>query len=202
MSAETIRGKACYSFSDNESIAAARDIVFSMAKRDALEGYSVFVESSSTVENFALKNDLIASITAGFLKNIKVVNQSEDLRKREVCKSITAEVDEIAIKQNIVAKVNIFRRERMNFPTGLPENRYIKVLKMEGSYTKTNFFMSITAICKKYNPFVKVRVTFYDSNGIPSGSRKKSARCSDVGDIVVFSLPLGDGSANFKIDLP
>ena len=32
ISAETIRGKACYRFSDNESIQAERDIALSMAK--------------------------------------------------------------------------------------------------------------------------------------------------------------------------
>ena len=92
LSAETITGSACYRFSDNESIAAARDIALSMAKRDALEGYSVFVDSKKTVENTVLKKDFTSISTAGQLKNLKVTAKSEDLQKREVCRTIKAEV--------------------------------------------------------------------------------------------------------------
>jgi hypothetical protein len=49
--AETIIGYACYRYSDNESINSARDIALSMAKRESLEKYQVFVASKSTVEN-------------------------------------------------------------------------------------------------------------------------------------------------------
>ena len=69
---EIIVGKACYRFSDHESIATARDIALSMAKREALEGYSVFVNATTTVENYTMKNNLITSITAANLNNLKI----------------------------------------------------------------------------------------------------------------------------------
>ena len=72
---EIITGKACYRFSDQESIAAARDIALAMAKREALEGYSVFVNATTTVENYTMKNNLITSITAANLNNLKITKK-------------------------------------------------------------------------------------------------------------------------------
>ena len=83
---EVITGKGCYRFSDQESIAAARDIALAMAKREALEGYSVFVNATTTVENYTMKNNLITSITAANLNNLKITKKSENLAKREVCR--------------------------------------------------------------------------------------------------------------------
>lgn len=131
---EIITGKACYRFSDQESIAAARDIALSMAKREALEGYSVFVNATTTVENYTMKNNLITSITAANLNNLKITKKSENLAKREVCRSIQAEVDPIEIKEQVAKRVvlpNISSgSKKINFPTGLWENRNIKWLKV------------------------------------------------------------------------
>jgi hypothetical protein len=127
---DEIKGSACYRFSDQESISAARDIALSMAKRNALESYIVFVETSSIVENATLKNDLISSITAGLLKNIRISSESEDLNKREVCRQITADVEPLEIKQHTAATVSAFRREQGNTPTGLPENQVYRILKV------------------------------------------------------------------------
>ena len=57
---EIVRGTACYRFSDNESLNAAREIALSMAKRDALESNSVFVESTSNLENMTTTSDVTA----------------------------------------------------------------------------------------------------------------------------------------------
>ena len=125
--AETIKGHACYHYSDNESLNDARDIALSMAKREALESYSVFVESTSTVENFVLKNDLIASLTAAVLKNLKVIGKSEDTKKRKVCRTIQAKIEPLDVKSQIETKIKVYKRKKSNFPSGLPENRNINV---------------------------------------------------------------------------
>ena len=66
---QTITGKACYRFSDQESIQTARDIALSMAKRDALEGTEVYVNATSTVENNTVRNQIIQSVSGALLKN-------------------------------------------------------------------------------------------------------------------------------------
>ena len=76
---EIIIGKACYRFSDQESIATARDIALSLAKRDALEGYAVFVNATATVKNYKLKNSITTSVSASVLNNMKIIEKKENL---------------------------------------------------------------------------------------------------------------------------
>ena len=206
--AETIKGNACYRFSDKESISAARHIALSMAKRDALEGYAVFVESSSGVENFSLKNDLITSVTAGLMRRIRIVKKTENFKKREVCRWITAEIRPIELKQKVVAKINAYRRGKANIPTGLPFNKYMKVLKIKKI---TNWYNSncprpdrcieVTAICKKSSDKVIARITWFDDNGIPVQTFKGRKSCELIGDIINFVLRNPPSHYTFKIDL-
>ena len=187
---EIITGKACYRFSDHESIAAARDIALAMAKREALEGYSVFVNATTTVENYTMKNNLITSITAANLNNLKITKKSENLAKREVCRSISAEVDPIEIKEQVAKRVvlpNISSGSaNINFPTGLFESQYVKWLKVtqekgcvkkEWSNQKRTFrgsCLKIRYLCKKHDEdtiWSKGRnyiLTCTDDDGIPT----------------------------------
>ena len=209
LSAETITGSACYRYSDNESINVARDIAFSMAKRSALEGYSVFVDSTITVENAVLKNDLISSLTAGLLKNLRVTAKSEDLQKKEVCRTIQAEVEPFEIKSRITSKIKTYRRKHSNFETGLPENEYQKVLKVktlpDNPYTGRPFpTLLVVAQCKKsYRWNIFMRITYYDEDGIPEGMYKESNICDSKDDIIRYYLYLPRNSKfTYSFDIP
>ena len=207
--AEVVTGNACYRYSDNESLTAAREIALSMAKRDALEGNSVFVESTSNVENMTLKNDLIANLTTGYLKNLKVLEETEDFGLREICRTVQAEVEPVEVKQQITARIRQFtdlNKDR----TGLPRGEFLRVVNAwEDSSGELNVIAELhrqddhqkdfkrvagTSIAKSR----KVKVTFYDSEGYPAGQKRVAAEYSDVGDINrhVFNLK---GFKNYRI---
>ena len=107
---EVVKGSECYRFSDSESIKVAREIALSMAKREALESYEVFISSTSAVENYTVKNDIIMNLSMGILKNVKVVDKSENLEQRNICRSITAQISPIEMKETIQTKVNLQRK--------------------------------------------------------------------------------------------
>lgn len=201
--AETISGFACYRYSDNESINAARDIALSMAKREALEKYQVFVASTSTVENSVLMNDLISSLTAGVLKNLRITKKTEDLGKKEVCREITAEVEPIEIKQRIIAKINVYKQKHSNFQSGLPENNYLKVLKVVNiPYNKYGYIgkLKIVVKCKKHAGWdIKMRLINYDQDGIPENMYKMGMSCANTGDINTYELPYKKNDYTFEI---
>ena len=71
---EVITGKVCDSFSVQEGIAVEREIAIAMAKRDALEGYAVFVNVTETVDNYELKNSITSSVFAYVLNNMKITS--------------------------------------------------------------------------------------------------------------------------------
>jgi len=190
---EIVRGKACYRFSDQDSIQAARDIALSMAKREALEGHSVFIESTSAVENFTLKNDLISSLSVAVLRKMKITKQTEDLANREICTAISAEIEPFEIKQRVTAEINRFRQQNMNIQTGLPETSWGKALKAE----ERGDLLRIVVQCKNFNASSRVRIIYYDTDGIPDYQDEMQLQkccdtryCKSKGDIIVFRLRL------------
>ena len=164
---EIIKGKACYRFSDQESIAVARDIALAMAKREALEGYSVFVNATTTVENYTMKNNLITSITAANLNNLKITKKSENLAKREVCRAISAEVDPIEIKEQVYKRVSMPNmatgKINTNFPTGLWESKYVLSVAEQKGRAKSRVLLIVAT----YNHQLSTRPPL--SNGDRSG---------------------------------
>lgn len=129
--AEQISGHACYKFSDEESINAARDIALSLAKREALEGYSVFVQSTTTVRNNILLNDIIQSITVGLLNNLEVTEVKEDLNEREICRAIKADVEPMDIKKDINTRIAGINEKGSKVSLGLFENQLVKLINLE-----------------------------------------------------------------------
>ncbi len=88
---EVIEGHYCYTYGDNESLIQARGITRSLAIRDAIESYSVFIQSVTKVKDFKLTDDLIKTISAGHLKEIKVLEHSEN--NRTICDTIQASIN-------------------------------------------------------------------------------------------------------------
>ena len=199
--AEEIIGHGCYRYSDNESLIVARDTALSLAKRDAMERYAVFVESASTVENAQLRNDLINSLSAGLMRGLRVTDQKEDLQKREVCTTIRAEVEAIEVKNIITSRLNAFRRQKENLATGLPETEEYRILKVQQSGKTLNF----TGICKRATRILfSLRITWYDTDGIPDRTKSDIHRCYKIGDVFKLKLPIPDPSTGFtySIDIP
>ena len=196
--AEVVTGKACYRYSDNESLTAAREIALSMAKRDALEGNSVFVESTSNVENMTLKNDLITNLTTGYLKNLKVLEETEDFGLREICRTVQAEVEPVEVKQQITARIRQFtdlNKDR----TGLPKGRNLRVVNAWEADGKLNVVAELHKTNVAYATTRTVRVTLYDEAGYPADQIRDSQSYDNRGDINrhVFKL---NGYKNYRIE--
>ena len=186
---EIVKGSACYRFSDSESIKVAREIALSMAKREALESYEVFISSTSAVENYTLKNDIIMNLSMGILKNVKVVDKSENLEQRKICRSITAEISPIEMKETIQAKVNLQRKRSMNFDSGLRETKYYKVLKIKQIKDGKREEIQIIYLCKENvsgSKFAKIR--YYDKDGMPCDTVHPEIRCFNVDDVRSFTF--------------
>jgi len=92
-----VEGQACYTYGDNETLINARQLCFNLAKRDAIERYCTFVRSESLTKNYQLERDLVDTLAAGYLRNIKIVEKSE--RNRDICYKITGIVDETEVQK-------------------------------------------------------------------------------------------------------
>lgn len=96
-SQDIINGSYSYTFGDSESLVEARQTCKDLAIREAIESYYIFVESSTEVETFQMKEDIIQSIAAGFLKNVNITAQNEE--GRTISMTVEASVMADDVKQ-------------------------------------------------------------------------------------------------------
>lgn len=121
---EIIKGSYCYTYGDNESLREARELTRTLAIRNAIESYRVFIESTSKVKNFQLTNDIVQVISSGYLKNIKVLEYTEE--GRTVCETIQATVSPQAVEN--LLKIAVRKRTKRIEEHGIDSNRYLKIV--------------------------------------------------------------------------
>ena len=193
---EIIKGHYCYTHGDNESLREARELTKTLAIRNAIESYRVFIESTSKVQNFQLTNDIVQMISSGYLKDIKVLEHTEE--GRTVCDTIQATVSPQAVEK--IIKREVRNRNRRIEQTGIDNNGYLKILSVwENKYedeTKTIYTGKPVMIKKRTinvrlkvlkplleremskNPHYYVCVEYYDDDGNPSSTEKVHVRDS------------------------
>ena len=119
--ADKISGSACYTYGDNESLVQAEQTTKTLAIRNAVESYSLFVEATTQVTDFQLSADLINTVTAGQVKNVKVLKHLQSGRK--LCYTVEGFVEaselKIAIAKYLESQINAVQ---------LQDNGYIKLI--------------------------------------------------------------------------
>ena len=121
-----IRGDYCYQYGDSESLLAAKEISYAMALRKAIERYKTFVASTSVVDDFQLRKDLIETIVSGYVEHIEV--EREDVAGRNVCTELVGYVNPEAVRDIIAKKIKISSGHRSREFGGIVSNLYLKVI--------------------------------------------------------------------------
>ena len=101
---ETVRGAGCYSYGDNETPAQAKRAAMTIAQEQAVRSHRVFVESTSTVRKFQLEDDLIQTVSAGMLEQIRV--EKEEKKGQEICISVSAKLSPVSLEDLIKQRAN------------------------------------------------------------------------------------------------
>ena len=70
-----------------------------LAQEQAVRTHHVFVEASSTVRNLQLEEDLVQTVSAGMLKQIRVEN--EEKKGQEICITVTAKLSPVSFEDLI-----------------------------------------------------------------------------------------------------
>jgi hypothetical protein len=101
-SQEIVRGTYSYTYGDNETLVQARQTCKNLAVRDAIESYYLFVESTTTVENSQTKEDIVSSIAAGVVQDLKTVDQKEEGRTLSI--TVEGTVNPELVRQLVAQK--------------------------------------------------------------------------------------------------
>ena len=79
-----IEGEYLHKYGDNESINQAKAFCKDMALRNAVESQQIFVSSISELKNFELTKDMIRSLSAGYIEDLKIVEERVDKINNEI----------------------------------------------------------------------------------------------------------------------
>lgn len=115
---ETVRGSACYGFGDDQTPAQARRGAMIKAQEEAVRNYGVYIQSSKRIKNFQLEEDIIHSISAGMLQDIRI--EKEERKLREICITLSGKLVPIPaedlIKQRLAAKEIAVEAQKVPVP--------------------------------------------------------------------------------------
>jgi hypothetical protein len=172
---DIIRGYSCYTYGDKESLLQAREITRSLAIRNAIESYRVFITSTATVKNFQLTNDFIRLISAGFLKDLRIIEHKEE--GRTICEKIQCVVSRQEI-ENILKEYAQKIRETEEL--GVDNNGYLQILQVgitKKAYPQKEekeypvFFVRVKVLKRPINPsediYFKICIDYQDKWGEP-----------------------------------
>lgn len=100
---ETVSGTGCYTYGDDQTPALAIGVAaLALAQEQAVRSHHVFVESSNTVKNFQLEEDVVTTASTGMLQHIYIDKQEQ--KGQEICTSITAQISPVKLDEVIQQK--------------------------------------------------------------------------------------------------
>ena len=163
-----IQGDYCYQYGDSESLMVAKEISYALALRKAVETYRTFIASTSVLENFQLKKDLVENIVSGYVENIKILRQ--DVKKRTVCTELIGFVNPEAVERIISKRIKIVSEQQSMKFQGIANNVYLKILNYRILIdTGNNKHLNVSYQVKESPPLGGVRMVVfcYDEHGNP-----------------------------------
>ena len=194
-----IEGEAEYNFSDNETLIEAKALCYNMALRNAIESYQVFVSSMSDVQNMQLRNDIIQTLSSGYIENLMVVSEKIDKSNNVIYYKLKAYIQPEPFKNAL--KQEVKRRSNFAKPSVITEGKYLTVLNIverDGRVVvvfkkKKGYGRYFYDVCEyRYDTWTlkdnkcvdKVKIDFYDVDGIPiGGAKKETERGLEPGEI-------------------
>lgn len=100
---EPVRGEACWTVGDGETPLQVEQMARILAEEAAVRSHRVYEQSSSTVNNLQLEEDLIQSTSADELHEVQIERQEQ--KGNELCVTITARVSPAKLEEVIRQKI-------------------------------------------------------------------------------------------------
>ncbi|HMS82477.1 MAG TPA: TIR domain-containing protein [Nitrospira sp.] len=104
-SLESVTGRGCYTYGDNETVTQSTQAAQNIAQKDALQSHGVFVQSVSKVKNFQLADNVVQVASAGLLEQVRV-EKVEKKTGQLICVSISAKLNPFSLEEMIRQQIN------------------------------------------------------------------------------------------------
>lgn len=119
--ADKIQGNACYTYGDSESLIQGEQMAKTLAIRNAIESYSIFIESTTKITDLQLSSDLVKLVSTGQVKGLKVLRRLESGRK--LCYTVEALID----PQETMKAINDFLKNK-SVDVRVQDNEWLRIM--------------------------------------------------------------------------
>ena len=212
-----IEGEAEYNFSDNETLIEAKSLCYNMALRNAVESYQIFVSSMSDVRNMQLRNDIIQTLSTGYLEDLTVVDERIDKNNNIIYYKLRAYIQPEPFKKAL--KQEVKRRSKFAKPASITKGRFLEIIQI---IERRDYPNDIKVVYKKIgnqwewiNPLMKdnpyadkqeysrdfIYITFFDDDGIPIDGSKNTLEALLPNEIRTTSFKKSRGTKTFELRL-
>jgi hypothetical protein len=191
-----VQGDYSYTFGDSETLLEAKNICYSMAIREAIESHSTFISSTSTVTHTAL-NDLIQTLSSGYLEEITIIEEKID--GRNVYYKVEAFVQPELVKKTINREIK--RIKNNGEYNSIVENGNIKVISVKKRFSNDGSQKVFVAYKQKiaYKP-TEIMIDWNDSDGIPfEGDKAYTEKRLRKGEIRSLSFYIPSGAISYRV---
>jgi len=191
-----VQGDYSYTFGDSETLLEAKNICYSMAIREAIESHSTFISSTSTVTHTAL-NDLIQTLSSGYLEEITIIEEKID--GRNVYYKVEAFVQPELVKKTINREIK--RIKNNGEYNSIVENGNIKVISVKKRFSNDGSQKVFVAYKQKiaYKP-TEIMIDWNDYDGIPFGGDKAyTEKRLRKGEIRSLSFYIPSGAISYRV---
>jgi len=194
-----ITGEYTYRYGDDQSLLEAKSFCYNLALRNALESYQIFVASTSELQNYQLRNDLIQTMASGYLEELKVVE--ETIKANSIYYKLQAYVEPVvfkkALRREVKRKTTISKQHEF-----ISEGKNTRILKIvdnipKGSYGQIKVIYQQKVVGRKYD---KIMITYYDEDGIPiNGSNALTKEYLEKNEVRYIQFPKRQDVVSYNI---
>lgn len=177
-----------YHFNDPVSLAEAKNVACMEATRLAIDSSRFFIDATSSVVDSQLVKDLVQKITAGYLKDTQVLEQSD--KGRTVYCKVRTFINPEEVRAVILTDIN---RGQGNDSPGIDQNRALKILsakELDDGTVEVVFkaLRRLDWLGTEYDGSLResadLMIDFYDDKGMPLGSQRYPAHKTSAGDVM------------------
>ena len=193
-----IDGEAEYKFSDNETLIEAKALCYNMALRNAVESYQIFVSSMTDVQNFQLRNDIIQTLSSGYLEDLTVVEENVDRINNSIYYKLRAyirpEPFKKALKRGAARKINFV-------PDPIMRGQYIDIIDIrELSNGYIDVLFKKASNNNEYIYINYIMIDFFDSDGFPMpGDKRNTEKRLLKGEIRRTHFPKPASAKSYRV---
>ena len=170
-SGSIIEGEYLYKYGDSETLLEAKALCYNMALRNAVESNILFVSSTTDIKNYQIRNDIIQSLSAGYVYDLKIIEERIEKSANEIFYKLKGNIKpqefKDAVKKVVKRKTGstkiapVYSGKYLEIITIIEKDHAIQVVyKQKGDSYEKYFGWGWASY---------IFITYFDKDGIPLG---------------------------------